>query len=275
MKEIFHKACLPNRALIGGLFFDEVKIKEGLVWDPSSWEIIGFTDLGTEDSLEDDNDNHLATHILQFHFKSLFHNFSYPCAYFLTRNITADKLNRIFWLGVSMLQLQKFDIIVACCDGASENRKFINMNITKDKPYGFNPLSGFALFFFSDPPHLIKKLRNNLFNSGFNTESRNFKRLLELDDKYCIWQHIIAVRKRETKRLQPITKLKHETVYLDSLRKMRVKLAVNALHESVSNEMREHGSAETVSTQKYCNIVSKLWQSLNSKSNPYIYLCQI
>ena len=133
MKEIFHKACLPNRALIGGLFFDEVKIKEDLVWDPSFWEIIGFTDLGTEDSLEDDNDNHLATHILQFHFKSLFHNFSYPCAYFLTRNITADKLNRIFWLGVSMLQLQKFDIIVACCDGASENRKFINMNITKDK----------------------------------------------------------------------------------------------------------------------------------------------
>ena len=40
---------------------------------------------------------------MQFFFKSLFANFEYPCAYFLTKGVEAPQLNRLFWQGVSLL----------------------------------------------------------------------------------------------------------------------------------------------------------------------------
>jgi hypothetical protein len=43
MKMKFNKMKPPKHAKLGGLFFDEVKLKEGLVFDSSSWELIGFT----------------------------------------------------------------------------------------------------------------------------------------------------------------------------------------------------------------------------------------
>ena len=69
-------------------------------------QIETFTDLGDDsdimlcfsDSVEKDNKSSpklsstkekLATHILQFFYKSLFTNFDFPCAYFVTRGITA------------------------------------------------------------------------------------------------------------------------------------------------------------------------------------------
>jgi hypothetical protein len=48
MKMKFDKMKPPKHAKLGGLFFDEVKIKEGLVFDSSSWELIGFTDIHEE-----------------------------------------------------------------------------------------------------------------------------------------------------------------------------------------------------------------------------------
>ena len=39
----------PDRSLMGGLFFDEVKVKEELVWDCRSNELVGFVDDGEAD----------------------------------------------------------------------------------------------------------------------------------------------------------------------------------------------------------------------------------
>ncbi|XP_065185901.1 uncharacterized protein LOC135816702 [Sycon ciliatum] len=59
-----------DRANTGGIYFDEVKIKEGLIWDPRSDELIGFVDFAGEPS--DVLQNSIATHAFQFHFRSLF-----------------------------------------------------------------------------------------------------------------------------------------------------------------------------------------------------------
>jgi hypothetical protein len=56
---------------LGGLFFDEVKIKEGLVFYTSSWELIGFTE-AFEENMEMAPIDRLATHVLQFFYRSLF-----------------------------------------------------------------------------------------------------------------------------------------------------------------------------------------------------------
>eukprot|EP00794_Sanderia_malayensis_P002922 gene2922-3375_t len=51
MQSEFHKISRESKCRIGMLLFDEVKIKEGLVFDTSTWELLGFTDLGQSDNL--------------------------------------------------------------------------------------------------------------------------------------------------------------------------------------------------------------------------------
>ena len=51
MKKNFEKANIGKHGLLGGLFFDEVKIKEGLVFDPSTFELIRFADI--ENNIDD------------------------------------------------------------------------------------------------------------------------------------------------------------------------------------------------------------------------------
>ena len=138
----------PNKsAKLGVLVFDEVKVQEGLIFDPATWELIGFTDLGEDEHNSSVTsacklEENIATHVLQFFFKRLFSNFEFPCAYFLTRGIAASKLNRIFWQEVSLLHGFGLTILLSICDGASENRAFISMNGTNQfKSRGFNRFS--------------------------------------------------------------------------------------------------------------------------------------
>ena len=66
-----------------------VFFSEGLVFDPSSWKLVGFIDLDVDES-DAANANlttssvhtSLATHVLQFYFKSIFSSFQSPCCYF-------------------------------------------------------------------------------------------------------------------------------------------------------------------------------------------------
>ena len=214
MKEKYEKTKYSKRGQVGRLFFDEVKIKEGLVFDPSTFELIGFTDIGDDETdiptvLNDDKvtatpQKNIATHVLQFFYKSLFAKFEFPCAFFLTKGVTAQKLNRVFRQGVSLLHGFGFEIMLACCDGAPENRSFMNMNgtnATKSKCY--NPFSKKPLFFISDPPHLMKKLRNNIYSSGFKSQNPRYTRLLEKKQKeYYVGPHLFCLSEgQKTKAL--------------------------------------------------------------------------
>ena len=76
-----------------------------------------------------------------------------------------------------MLHSYGFEVILACCDGASPDRTFITMNTTNEAhSKGLNPFTGQPIFFFSDPPHLMKKLRNNLFNGGFKDKHNRYEK---------------------------------------------------------------------------------------------------
>ena len=45
MKKQFLHRTLEKKANVGGLLFDEVQVKKGLVFDPSAFELVDFTDL--------------------------------------------------------------------------------------------------------------------------------------------------------------------------------------------------------------------------------------
>ena len=187
---------------LGMLLFDEVKIKEGLVFYAATWELLGFTDIDDDchllltDSGNKTEKPKIATNVMQFFFQSLLNRFTYPCACFLTNSGSAVKSHQIFWQGESMLSSFGFNILLTCSYGASENRKVVRMNVghNDSKCAGFNVFfSGMPLFSMSDPPHLMKKLRNNLNKSGDRSESKRFTWKLMRNDKTILWKHIVSL----------------------------------------------------------------------------------
>ena len=72
MRYAFESQGINDARKLGGLFF-EVKIIEGFLLDQSSSELIGFVDLDNDNDVNKTSSSlheKLATHVLQFHFKS-------------------------------------------------------------------------------------------------------------------------------------------------------------------------------------------------------------
>lgn len=175
---------------------DEMHVKEGLVFDKHSGELIGFTDLG-------DINNHiaklertaatsqkiepLANSLLVLMIRGLLSGFQFPYAQFSCSSLTGDQLYNIFWDCVERLERYfkitttsfilivahcRMDIKVLCvtCDGYSVNRRFLKLHNCEGvgtsishkllNPYSPEPGRKY-IYFVSDPPHLIKTVRNS------------------------------------------------------------------------------------------------------------------
>ena len=180
------------------LVFDEVKIKEGIVYNKHDCKIVGFIDLGPinnillkfENSLSDVSTQPMsvASHMLTFMVRGLFIHLQFPYAYYPTDGVTADLLFPIVWEVVRNLECAGFKVISVTGDGVSQNRKIFRMhklacscelNPDTAKPITIthkvrNPYSmeDRYLYFFVDVPHLIKTVRNCWSNSFGHSYTR-------------------------------------------------------------------------------------------------------
>jgi len=69
----------------------------------------------------------------------------------------------LLWKVIERLTLLGFEVVAVTCDGASNNQKlFVLHGLTNGLPYKtFNIYDDRkTVFFFRDPPHLIKTIRN-------------------------------------------------------------------------------------------------------------------
>ena len=110
------------------------------------------------------------------------------------------------------------------------------------------------LFFFSDPPHLIKKLRNNIHTSGFKENHPQYtqrRTIHSMGSKY-------AVYKRKKRHLY-VTDLRKSHVEIDSFSKMRVKLVVQTLYEEMEASERQ----VTEQTCHYIRNCGTFWNVFN------------
>ncbi|XP_047145625.1 uncharacterized protein LOC124818645 [Hydra vulgaris] len=163
------------------IMFDEMKIKQNLIFCSTSGELRGFTELGDMNeelnefdrcfSLETQKTKDLASHILCVMVGGLLKRFAYPLAYFCTAGLLSDQLFPIIWKAVRISETIGLEVVAVVSDGASMNRRFFKLHELAD---GSNvSLDGVVywiynrydmdrkIFFFSDPPHLLKTLRNN------------------------------------------------------------------------------------------------------------------
>lgn len=171
--------------------FDEVKIKEGMIYDKHDCRIIGFVDLGGvnsslesfERSLSQNSESvtpsSVAKQMLVFMVRGLFIKLCFPYAQYPTRGITADSLFPVAWEVIRHLESVGFKVVSLTGDKASPNQKFFRLhgkasgesNVTYKVPNPYTKEDR-PIFFISDVPHLIKTVRNCWSNSFGHSQKR-------------------------------------------------------------------------------------------------------
>ena len=169
--------------------FDEMKVKEGIVYDKHNLQVVGFVNLGDannqlvafQQQLETgDGTPQVAKHMLVFMVRGIFYKLDFPYAQFATRAITADFLYPLLWDVIRHLECAAFKVISVTGDKASANRKLFRMHHSMDSSRNAvtykvkNPYSEEEryVYFFSDVPHLIKTVRNCWSNSFGHNHKR-------------------------------------------------------------------------------------------------------
>lgn len=160
------------------IVMDEMYIKEDLVYNKHTGALVGFANLGdTNEHLlrfqhmiegsQKCEEQTLAKTMFVLMIRGLFSKLQFPYAQFAFHSVTGDQLFDPFWEAVYRLERIGFKVLAATADGASTNRHLFKLHGTTAKageiPYKVpNPYSVDKrfLFFFSDPPHLLKTVRN-------------------------------------------------------------------------------------------------------------------
>lgn len=180
------------------LLIDEMKIKEDLIYDKGTGELIGFTNVGDisnhlhlfETALANSasKEPQLATSMPAFMVRGIFtHLAFFPYAHFLCTNLTVQTLYPLVWEVVGRLEALGLKVLVLTADGAGPNHKLFHMHQAQGQVEKVtdiiyktpNPYSddGRDVYFISDVPHLIKTTHNCWTNE---------KRHLWVSNKYLM-----------------------------------------------------------------------------------------
>ena len=208
-------------------------------------QIIGFANLG-------DINNHLmeyervvetggkeeslAKSVLVIMVQGLFSKLQFAYAQFSCSSLNGCQLYPIFWEAIERLERCGLRVIGCTCDGLSVNRRFFKLHDTKDDVYKVvNPYSqdNRYIFFFSDPPHLIKTVRNCWASNKRLLWVRkplivlllNLLLFLKFEGKHIEWSHLIWLYHKSrpdcvSPGLTVLPKLKYEHINLTSFSKM-------------------------------------------------------
>ena len=159
------------------LVIDEMYIKEDLVYNKVTGALVGFSNLGEMNShllqfqfsLEKEgSEEQLAKTMLVFMVWGLFSSLEFPYVQFPCTTITGDLLFDPLWEAIERLERCGLKVLAVTADGASPNRRLFkirSLSSSSEITYKVNnpyATDGRSVFFLSDPPHLMKTVRNCL-----------------------------------------------------------------------------------------------------------------
>eukprot|EP00794_Sanderia_malayensis_P002699 gene2699-3120_t len=263
----------------GILLLDEMKIKEDLVWDKHTGDLIGFVNLGDPElnfaTLKKSNE--LASHVLVFLLRSIVNPLKFSFANFATTNAKSTQLFPLFWKAVGILEDKcGVKVVGVTSDGASANRSMYRMHlhmtrvedINADVDVVYRTRNVMAeeeryIYFLSDVPHLLKTARNCLRNSFAGSCTRGMWNNGDL----LTWNHISKLFHDDLDcGLHLVPKLTNDHINLSSFSVMNVRLAAQVLSESVSQALQTFGPPEAGATALYCQMFDKFFDCLNVRN---------
>ncbi len=135
--EVDHQLMLASKVLVCPeweklvvLLLDEMYIREDLVYNKHTGELIGFSNLGDinnhllafERSLDEPEEEPLARSMMTFMVRGLFSPLRYPYAHFPSVNVSGDLLFQPFWeavyrlerMGLKVRKLIKMQLLLEC-----------------------------------------------------------------------------------------------------------------------------------------------------------------
>ena len=137
--------------------------------------LMGFTNLGDinthlqqyEQSLQAQSEKPLANSMLVLMVRGLFSKLEFPYVQFPCIELSGEQIYDPLWEAVCRLERCGFHVLALVCDGLAANRRLFKLHNPSASPSDvlykvYNPYStsGQFLYFVSDPPHLIKTVRN-------------------------------------------------------------------------------------------------------------------
>lgn len=159
--------------------FDAMTIKESLHFDQASDSIIGREDLGDHGkSLKQTN------HALVFVVKGLFRKWKRVLGqFFVLGGIDTGKLKNLYETAITKVQESGFKVVFTVCDEDGVHHSlFQALGMLVDNCTFVR--NGERVYFFFDPPHLLKTLTNTLlkYSVKIGTIFRTFSRLIIMEE---------------------------------------------------------------------------------------------
>jgi len=162
-----------------GIVLDEMHVKEGLYFDKHSGTLVGYSDLGEINNVLLDYEQHLENSgrtprplskcMLVFMVRGLFTSLKFPYLQYPASSTKGADIFPLVRQAIKHLTRLGLCVVSVTCDGASDNRKMFSMHDpSSDLCYKTTNVYRSNLnkiFFISDPPHLIKTIRN-CFSKG-------------------------------------------------------------------------------------------------------------
>ena len=212
---------MSKRDKVCCLTIDEVSLKRNLQYDRYNDLIVGYEDMGTNES----RCNKPATSALVFMLRGLSTNWNQPSGYVFTssackvthvQNLIQNCLNKCEQFGI--------DVKVILSDHGPNFQQLANiLGITTVKPYfTFNNKNYFYMF---DPPHLLKSIIINLFKYDFHFGKCKIVKWKFIDDYFKIDQQ---------RRFRLCPKLTLDHITLTPFSKMKVQLATHIFSKSLA-----------------------------------------
>ena len=163
------------------LVMDEMYVREDLVYDKHSGALIGYANIGEtnqhllefEQAVHQERDEAAGSHDLAktmfvFMIRGIFSSLQFPYLQLPCGTaVCGDQLFDPFWEAVYRLERLGLQVLAATADGASSNRRFMAIHKISRKrgEILYKVINPYAakeryLYFISDPPHLLKTVRN-------------------------------------------------------------------------------------------------------------------
>lgn len=152
-----------------GLTLDEMHVKEGLFFDKHTGALVGYSDLGEVNNILSDYEKQLSSsHLMQrpmaklmlvFMVRGLFTSLKFPYVQFPAASTKGGDIFPLVQQAIKHLIR-----LGLCVMSASDNRRMFAMFNDKSalsyKTSNVYSEDNSQIFFISDPPHLIKTIRN-------------------------------------------------------------------------------------------------------------------
>lgn len=260
IKEAVQDLEKKNLTIFAAISFDEVNIRQHVQYIHAKKYFSGYTNLATLHS--EDEPLPVATHAIVIMLNGINVQLTIPIAHFFITALCAEEKAVLICSILKALSEIGVRVFTITADGLSSNAAAIDIlgasfKFNNLKPYFKNPFDGHTIYYFFDPPHMIKLVRNCIGECKTLTDNQGRKIEWKFIERlYRATKNDIASHKLTKKHLQW------------SSMPMKVCLATqtlsNSVAQSIENLCHTKQFRDSEGTAEFIERFNKLFDIFNS-----------